>query len=534
MRALVSIFAALLIVISLYQLSFTWFVNKHESAMEAKAKQLVSRLYPVKPAQKYPGNKEAQASYQDTLDQAFNLKKDSLLKATGETKITWWGTTYQKSKEDELLLGLDLQGGISVTLNIALDGLIKNMSNNPRDPQLLRAISMAQQKELTNNGNLIDLFAESFKESNPTGKLAPLFANANRNKLTFDASDAAVISYLHDQAGGAMRQTYQVINQRINQFGVAQPSISLDENRAIINVELAGATDPDRVRNYLQSTANLQFWEVYTLQDLQNYFVNADKALQNYLNGVKADSTVNDSTAKKDTLTNIVNQNALFRVLQPLVPRQDRSGQSQSYSAVAISNLRDTAKVNGYLNLPVVRNSLHDSNFAFNRTFAPAVSSFIIANNIKVAAIAFAGGMTLGIATLWIVLNNGLMIGGLGAMFAARGFGADFWATIAPHGVLELSAIQISAAAGLLLAKGVVAPGRLRRIDALKANARRAAVLMVGVTGMLVIAGIIEGFLTPQRTSIPFRFAVGALTALLLIAYFTFAGRAPEAANVTR
>ena len=357
MRALVSIFAALLIVISLYQLSFTWFVNKHESAMEAKAKQLVSRLYPVKPAQKYPGNKEAQASYQDTLDQAFNLKKDSLLKATGETKITWWGTTYQKSKEDELLLGLDLQGGISVTLNIALDGLIKNMSNNPRDPQLLRAISMAQQKELTNNGNLIDLFAESFKESNPTGKLAPLFANANRNKLTFDASDAAVISYLHDQAGGAMRQTYQVINQRINQFGVAQPSISLDENRAIINVELAGATDPDRVRNYLQSTANLQFWEVYTLQDLQNYFVNADKALQNYLNGVKADSTVNDSTAKKDTLTNIVNQNALFRVLQPLVPRQDRSGQSQSYSAVAISNLRDTAKVNGYLNLPVVRNS---------------------------------------------------------------------------------------------------------------------------------------------------------------------------------
>ncbi len=357
MRALVSIFAALLIVISLYQLSFTWFVNKHESEMEAKAKQLVNRLYPIKAAQKYPGDKEAQASYQDTLDQVFNFKKDSLLKTTSETKITWWGTTYQKSKESELLLGLDLQGGISVTLNIALDGLIRNMSNNPRDPQLLRAISMAQQKELTNNGNLIDLFAESYKEINPANKLAPLFANTGRNKLTFDASDASVISYLHDQASGAMRQTYQVINQRINQFGVAQPSISLDENRAIINVELAGATDPDRVRNYLQSTANLQFWEVYMLQDIQNYFVNADKALQNYLNGVKADSTVSDTAAKKDTSANIVNQNALFRVLQPLVPRQDRSGQSQSYSAVAISNIRDTAKVNGYLNIPAVRNS---------------------------------------------------------------------------------------------------------------------------------------------------------------------------------
>ena len=69
-----------------------------------------------------------------------------------------------------------------------------------------------------------------------------------------------------------MQQTYQVINQRINQFGVAQPSISLDQNRAIINVELAGATDPDRVRNYLQSTANLQFWEVYTLDRTAQLF----------------------------------------------------------------------------------------------------------------------------------------------------------------------------------------------------------------------------------------------------------------------
>jgi SecD/SecF fusion protein len=373
MRALVSIFAALLIIISLYQLSFTWFVNSHESAMEAKAKQLVNRQYPIKPAQKYPGNKEAQASYQDTLDQAFNHEKDSLLKATGETKITWWGTTYQKSKEDELLLGLDLQGGISVTLNIALDGLIKNLSNNSRDPQLLRAISMAEQKELTNNGNLIDLFAESYKEIDPAGKLAPLFSNTNRNKLTYDATDASVISYLHDQASAAMRQTYQVINQRINQFGVAQPSISLDENRAIINVELAGATDPDRVRNYLQSTANLQFWEVYTLEDLQNYFVNADKALQNYLNGVKADSAAIDTAGKKkDTTTNIVNQNALFRVLQPLVPRQDRSGQSQSYSAIAVSNIRDTAKVNFYLSLPMVRNSFpQDLKFLWGK---PAVN----------------------------------------------------------------------------------------------------------------------------------------------------------------
>jgi uncharacterized membrane protein SpoIIM required for sporulation len=176
--------------------------------------------------------------------------------------------------------------------------------------------------------------------------------------------------------------------------------------------------------------------------------------------------------------------------------------------------------------IPSITKSLHDSNFGFDRSLAPAMSTLIITNNIKVAMIAFAGGMTLGVLTLWAILNNGLMVGGLGALFAAKGFGTDFWATIAPHGVIELTSIQISGAAGLLLAQAIVAPGRLRRIDALKASARRAGVLMIGVAGLLVVAGTIEGFVTPQRTSEVFRFGVGALTAVLLIAYFGLAGRA--------
>src|SRR5882757_2766027 len=139
MRALVSIFSALLIFISLYQLSFTWFVNKHEATIEAKAKRYVNSLYPAA-TQKYPGNKEEQALYQDTLDQVLHEKRRKLLDSTKDTKITWWGTTYQKSKENELLLGLDLQGGMSVTLDVALDGLIKGLANNPRDPRLLKAI----------------------------------------------------------------------------------------------------------------------------------------------------------------------------------------------------------------------------------------------------------------------------------------------------------------------------------------------------------------------------------------------------------
>ena len=115
MRALVSIFAGLLILISLYQLSLTWFVNKHEQVMEEKAMQWLNRNY-MPAEKKYPGNKELQAIYQDSLDHFYNDRLRKLLDSTRDTKITWWGQTYQKSKESELLLGLDLQGGVQVLL----------------------------------------------------------------------------------------------------------------------------------------------------------------------------------------------------------------------------------------------------------------------------------------------------------------------------------------------------------------------------------------------------------------------------------
>jgi uncharacterized membrane protein SpoIIM required for sporulation len=181
--------------------------------------------------------------------------------------------------------------------------------------------------------------------------------------------------------------------------------------------------------------------------------------------------------------------------------------------------------------VPIVEKSLHDSNFGFDRSFAPLMASEIITNNIKVAMVAFAGGITLGTLTFWAILQNGLMVGALGALYTAKGFGPDFWATIAPHGVIELTAIQIAGTAGFLLTQAIIAPGRLRRGDALKANARRAGVLMIGVAGLLLIAGTIEGFVSPQRTSIPFRLGFGALTAIGLFAYLGFAGRAPARAE---
>jgi uncharacterized membrane protein SpoIIM required for sporulation len=132
--------------------------------------------------------------------------------------------------------------------------------------------------------------------------------------------------------------------------------------------------------------------------------------------------------------------------------------------------------------------------------------------------------MTGGLLTGWIILTNGLMVGGLGALYAHAGFGPDFWATIAPHGVIELSAIQIAGGAGLVLAGGYLRPGRARRTDALVAAARRAGTLVMGVALLLCVAGTIEGFVTPQRLPVPVRGVIGAITAVALLAYLLGSG----------
>jgi len=124
--------------------------------MTQKAERFVKNNYPA-PAVKYPGDKETQVLYQDSLNQLQRSRLQKLLDSTKDTKITWWGTTYQKSKESELLLGLDLQGGINVTLDIELEGLIKGLANNPRDANLVKAIQTGRSEKINQWGAPISL-----------------------------------------------------------------------------------------------------------------------------------------------------------------------------------------------------------------------------------------------------------------------------------------------------------------------------------------------------------------------------------------
>ncbi len=394
LKGLVRFFAIALILICVYQLSFTWFVRNHESEMEAKADTWLKR-FPT-PEQQYPGNKELQSVYSDSLKELKKERLQRLLDSTKDTKLAFGLTDYRSAKEKELLLGLDLQGGMSVTMEVGLSDLIKSLANFTKDPVFLKALESANAKKANSGADLISLFTDEFKNANPNAKLAPYFATRSNGKVKFDASDATVITYLREQAKAAFSNTYRILRTRIDQFGVSSPNINPDEAKSIINIELAGINDKERVRKYLQATANLQFFEMYTLEnkDLQSGVVAADKAVQEYLNGTKqidttavvkdtvavaAVTTVDTSktatisslgkdaksaVAKKDTAKAKLNESPLVRLIQFTQPYAGRGGKTIFPSNIGYISTKDTGTLNDYFRMELVKNKF-PSNLVF-------------------------------------------------------------------------------------------------------------------------------------------------------------------------
>ncbi|MDB4896043.1 MAG: putative chromate reductase [Firmicutes bacterium] len=150
---------------------------------------------------------------------------------------------------------------------------------------------------------------------------------------------------------------------------------------------------------------------------------------------------------------------------------------------------------------------------------SPIMSTTIMTNNMKVGVLAFGLGLTFGIGTTYILLTNGLTLGALGAVYFRAGLSVAFWATILPHGVIELTAIFLSGAAGFVLAGALIRPGTLPRRQALARAGRDAAGLALGTIPMYVVAGIIEGFITPRGIPHGWKLAVAAVTAVVLLPY---------------
>jgi SecD/SecF fusion protein len=292
LKGLVRFFTILLILYSVYELSFTWVVRNHERKMESQAKNYVSANYP-------------DVTDETLKDSVYKSRLRRLLDSTKDVTVHYGFTgavSYQKAKEEELNLGLDLQGGINVTMEVELSGLLRSMANNSKDPTFLKALENANIRKANSSADYISLFSQEYKKLAPTSRLAPLFATANQDRIKVTDTDEKVIAEIRREAYDAFDRTFRVLRTRIDQFGVAQPNINPDRDRGIITVELPGIQDQERVRKYLQSSANLEFWEVYKVEELQNSWMGAESAFAAMMSGNKpapaSPTTTTDTTQR--------------------------------------------------------------------------------------------------------------------------------------------------------------------------------------------------------------------------------------------
>ena len=182
--------------------------------------------------------------------------------------------TYQEVKENELGLGLDLRGGMHVVLEVSPVEIVKALSGNSKDPSFVKALARAQEMQKNSQEKFTTLFAEAYREIEPTGRLSRIFSNTvTRGKISYESSNAEVINVIDKEVNDAIERSFNILRTRVDKFGVNQPNIQRLGNSGRIQIELPGIDNPDRVRKLLQGMANLEFWEVWTPEEVSPYFV---------------------------------------------------------------------------------------------------------------------------------------------------------------------------------------------------------------------------------------------------------------------
>ena len=338
-KGLIKLFAILFGLVSLYQLSFTWFTN----GVEKKAK--------VYAESKSDDGKEIARLERVYLDSVANKPVINL----GFAKFS-----YNDIKDKELNLGLDLKGGINAILQVSVKDILIGLSNNSKNPVFNEALAKATEAQKSSDDTFLNLFFNEFKKaSNGTVKLSDpsIFGNKSlREKINFKLTDEEVKPIIENEVTGSVNTAFEVLRSRIDKFGVTQPNIQRIGKSGRILIELPGAKDIDRVRKLLQSTAELQFWEVYAAQETLPFFYQANSVVENMLkNEVEETDTISKKDGLEDLLGEVSDSLAtkevknLFSVLSP------NNGHT---SIVGTAKLSDTAKVNSYLRMKDIRNLL--------------------------------------------------------------------------------------------------------------------------------------------------------------------------------
>lgn len=357
-KGLIRLFAILFGLVSVYQLSFTFVANNVEEKAKAYAESRVDDT-----RENYLQLRDAEErKYLDSIknEEVYNLGIASY--------------TYSEVKDRELNKGLDLKGGINVILQISVKDIIRGLANNSTNPTFNEALALADQKQKQTQDAYIESFFQAFDEVNAKNgtntKLASpdIFANkALSASINFDTPDNQVKNVLRTKVDESVVSAFEVLRKRIDKFGVTQPNIQRLGDTGRILVELPGAKDVERVKSLLQSTAQLEFWETWKVNEITPFLYAANEYLKSTIKPEKATEDKPKATGidsllvdiQKDSLEQSAAANPLFDLFNL---EQAINPQGPVLAVVAI---KDTAVFNEYLNKPQVRNLLQgDQKFA--------------------------------------------------------------------------------------------------------------------------------------------------------------------------
>ncbi len=350
--------AICLILACLWQLSFTLVTSICTKKANAAAEKAVENVMKTAAYAEIPDGDKAY--YLDSIRKIESRRyTDSI-----STEKIYFGYTFKSVQNQEINLGLDLKGGMNVMLQVQLEDLVKALADNNATPEFQKAITLAKERSVNSQSDFITLFADAWKEVGGGKRLSHIFGTADMgSRITGSSSDDQVISVIREEAESAIANSFNVLRNRIDRFGVTQPSIQKLGNTGRILVELPGVKEPERVRKLLQGTASLEFWTTYTSQEITPYLEEANTLLAQLL----ADEGVEEAAAEESAEANdLVAQeikaqggeadeadmaayrkaNPLFAVLSP--------SQFRDNACIGLAAAADTALVNKYLHMPEV------------------------------------------------------------------------------------------------------------------------------------------------------------------------------------
>ena len=305
------------------------------------------------------------------------LKEYQYLDSIAAKKV-WFGYTLKECREKEINLGLDLKGGMNVTMEVSVPDILRALSGYNTSENFNRAMALAQEKQKSSGDDFVTLFLASFREVDPEAKLASIFATFElKDKVTTSSTNEEVERVIREEVEGAINNSFMVLRTRIDRFGVVQPNIQKLAQSGRILIELPGIKEPERVRKLLQGSANLEFWETYDFAELLPQMAQLDRdmaaanAATEEAEGAKveeetkaevaADATVeeltqaiaaNDSAAEEakeraEELENYKKNHPFFYILNPSLTQ---TGQAYRGPVVGTVHYTDTAKVMAVLN----------------------------------------------------------------------------------------------------------------------------------------------------------------------------------------